>query len=279
MSAIHCTSARYRTRSERIRRGGACRRVTVQAVRGAGHRFDPAPRKLPSWSSVAAAAGIAPHPEYARQLCGEVRDQGHTSSCVWQAKCRALDMAARIVGVVQPWFSVSFGYRLTRAIARETWRTPLVDDGCFPALAEMVAVGWGLVPESVEPFDPDRINEEPDLMRVVDASSHVQTGEYEILGDRWAGITQALDAGHFPTLAVRVDASFDDCRGEVVGGSSGPDRGHHDVCAISYWGSQLLIVNSWGTDWGDGGFAWLTADRIADPTTRDIYVTTCSPRL
>ena len=33
-------------------------------------------------------------------------------------------------------------------------------------------------------------------------------------------------------------------------------RGGHAVCLVGYTGTHFIVRNSWGTRWGDGGFAY-----------------------
>ena len=56
-------------------------------------------------------------------------------------------------------------------------------------------------------------------------------------------------------IAVRVDESFRggiarDCPGEPTGES-------HAVIALGRKDGKVLVKNSWGTDWGDGGYLWV----------------------
>lgn len=38
---------------------------------------------------------------------------------------------------------------------------------------------------------------------------------------------------------------------------AGPDDGGHAIAIVGYDSRGFLIMNSWGTSWGDGGYAWL----------------------
>jgi len=40
--------------------------------------------------------------------------------------------------------------------------------------------------------------------------------------------------------------------------SGARNYGSHAVLAVGYDSRGLLVVNSWGTSWGNQGFAWLT---------------------
>ena len=41
------------------------------------------------------------------------------------------------------------------------------------------------------------------------------------------------------------------------------DRGGHAVCLVGYTADRFIVRNSWGTDWGDGGFAYASEQYAA----------------
>ena len=55
-------------------------------------------------------------------------------------------------------------------------------------------------------------------------------------------------------------------------------RGNHAMCVVAYddnkYGGAFLIQNSWGTDWGTGGFSWFTYNDFASIVydAMEIYV-------
>jgi C1A family cysteine protease len=44
-------------------------------------------------------------------------------------------------------------------------------------------------------------------------------------------------------------------------------RGGHAVCLVGYTKDYFIVRNSWGTDWGDGGFAYASHDYTAEAFT------------
>ena len=74
-------------------------------------------------------------------------------------------------------------------------------------------------------------------------------------------------------LAIYCPNSFHDYKGgdwrptEEVGEKVNHEHGRHASCAIGYddekYGGALEIQNSWGEDWGDGGYAWIKYEDFA----------------
>lgn len=259
-------------------------------IRVCGHI--PSPDERRAWHPLARLLGgdrVADGPATTgvdrSDLVTHIEDQGQTGSCVWQARARAVDLVARAAGVPIEWRSVQFGYALTRMLERPDVYQPIVDEGCTPAIAAMVATQWGMPPASLLPFDPATINSEPSVTQFIAAADHVLDGEYVIDGDdRARGIATALDIAHFATLAILVDEGFDNTGGITpVGLPHGKTRGWHDVCAVGYVAVNgvvvaIKIVNSWSIGWGAGGFAWLSAERVNHSTTRSVQCFVTKPR-
>ena len=52
---------------------------------------------------------------------------------------------------------------------------------------------------------------------------------------------------------------------------SGSKQGQHAICLIGYDDSKgdngaFKFINSWGTDWGVGGYGWISYDTVVDAT-------------
>jgi C1A family cysteine protease len=58
--------------------------------------------------------------------------------------------------------------------------------------------------------------------------------------------------------------------------SSSSYLGGHAMCIVGYEqsssGLKFEILNSWGKDWGDGGFGWFTEDYIRWSLSRDFVI-------
>lgn len=80
-------------------------------------------------------------------------------------------------------------------------------------------------------------------------------------------LRQHLSTGNPVAIALRVRPGFDALGNGVDHDVTGPVRGLHAVLAVGYDSSGILIQNSWGTDWGQGGYGRLGWDKVED----DVY--------
>jgi hypothetical protein len=75
-------------------------------------------------------------------------------------------------------------------------------------------------------------------------------------------VKNELAAG-FPVLAgIVVDPAFFHLGNSVYAQFSGQNRGGHAVALVGYddnkGGGAFKIINSWGANWGDGGYGWIS---------------------
>lgn len=62
-------------------------------------------------------------------------------------------------------------------------------------------------------------------------------------------------------IGMKLDASFDDLKGQqVYGGAKGPFNGSHAMVIAGYDDARgaVRVLNSWGTSLGDKGFGWIS---------------------
>ncbi|HZP38059.1 MAG TPA: C1 family peptidase [Methylomirabilota bacterium] len=82
-------------------------------------------------------------------------------------------------------------------------------------------------------------------------------------------------ASGFPVLiGMMVDTAFMQLRGEqAYAGASGKTAGGHAMILVGYDDARgaFKVMNSWGTQWGVGGFGWITYGAFAQ-TVREAYV-------
>ena len=84
----------------------------------------------------------------------------------------------------------------------------------------------------------------------------------------FASLLGALDAGQAALFAARITEQFytppQDHIIQVVPGDR--DTGNHAMVAVGHGtihsAAVVLVRNSWGKDWADAGYAWLTADYL-----------------
>ena len=89
-----------------------------------------------------------------------------------------------------------------------------------------------------------------------------------ITRDPMNGMANALTQGRAVYLVLGIDStawSYSNARGGLLHDYGVADRGDHAVAVVGYRYAgerQFLLHNSWGTDWGDRGFVWITESNL-----------------
>ena len=111
---------------------------------------------------------------------------------------------------------------------------------------------------------------------IVALPSGIQYRIIEEGDDRLNCIIEALRANHPVVFGTDINKDFVRLRDEgPVGPPSGVVVGGHAMLIVGYLtGLGFIVKNSWGSDWGDGGFCIMKPEYIAWPFTRDIWVPT-----
>jgi GNAT superfamily N-acetyltransferase len=142
--------------------------------------------------------------------------------------------------------------------------------GVWITTCNRVGRGWGMVPKEAWPATPWPPPEPPGLdelaktRRVVSAYQRVRDlGHVKRLVDRGMHVGTAVE--------ISADEWYASESGVISMPSSRPDVGHC-VCVEKYDDEARLLRfwNSWGADWGDGGYGYLPYDYY------DAYVTEAS---
>lgn len=201
---------------------------------------------------------------------GEVMDQGPTNSCVANYLSSALLIASIIAGRPMPRPSRRWLYDVARYR-----RTPgvLIDEGSVIRLMCEGAAENGIVAESSFEFDPAKINERPPFDLDVAGQSAKFTGFYNIEGggggiggDLISLIETALVKGHIPGFAMHVYENFVDMphtHGYSYDHVSGLFKGNHMLGIVGYTDEDFILLNSWGSSWGDGGLCRIRKGLVA----------------
>jgi len=119
---------------------------------------------------------------------------------------------------------------------------------------------YGAVPEELLPFHISTTMYAGDENTFYATAATHRIAAYFNLGKDLAQWRSWL-AAHGPILVgVNVDATWDNAtatNGNLDNFQAGTVRGGHAVCIVGYTSDQRFIVrNSWGTAWGDQGFAY-----------------------
>lgn len=205
-----------------------------------------------------------------------IPDQGPTETCVAWSLSSAVFLAARAADAPIPRPSVRWLYAISHwAVLPGTSISP---GGRSARTMARAAERHGLVAESRWPFDVAHVTEPPPLDVDVAGTDALLTGWYRVgNGDVPTQMRMALNVGHFPMLAIQVRESFDAYRGGLYT-PSGAARGWHMLVAVGYSPGAFVLLNSWGTAHGEGGFVLVPDEVIVGPDVADIVVVTAAPK-
>ena len=212
--------------------------------------------------------------------------------------------------VVRGSFQISTSTRGRLAVAAADWRSLAISAAsgsamgregpahCFsPRLVSPFACcRMGFCPESAWPYDVSKFAVKPPAEAVwaaYDQRGKVDTNYHRI--DTVTGsallkvMKQALTAGYLFNFGTPVTEAF--CSGQagttpnnpampptdgqdIAGGHSMAVCGYDDTVAKPFF----RVVNSWGKDFGDGGFCYFDATYLTWEQTNDMWICVAAPR-
>ena len=158
-----------------------------------------------------------------------------------------------------------------------------------------IDASYGFPPESAWPYDISQFGNRPPVKAWHDAFDQRAAmpengGEALVVYhqindegcDRIDTIRRAITAGRLVAFGTPVTEAF--CSSSpgpndivVKPNGSEPIAGGHAMCWCGYQRDEVTgrwkfrTVNSWGEEWGDGGFFWMDQDYVAWDETSDIW--------
>ena len=198
------------------------------------------------------------------QWCGPVFNQQQEGSCT---ACTCRDYLL--------WLQNKYGYSAqttppsvdpsVNAIyyyARQIFGDLMQDDGATGYDAMLATTEYGVIPSSDDPYSESTLFTPPPLQDV----AYKAIGPYSLAANT-SSIRASLDAGKPVGIGVGVMNTL--FTPQIVDGMAIVDVGSqmgegHEIFVVSYapnpgYGGYLYkFQNSWGTDYGVGGFAWFT---------------------
>ncbi len=212
-----------------------------------------------------------------RESWWKIGDQGSTGSCVgWASadsvlrwhfvKARKINSATRL--------SVRFQWMASKEVDEftSTATTFLEDAGTSIKAALDIARKFGSVEESVLPLN-GTLSKLDERVFYVRAARLKIASYYNLMGNNKLANFRNWIAGQGPIIAtLHCDTAWDnigrDGKLEAYGKAS-PDSGHA-ISIVGYAKDHFIFRNSWGTGWGNKGFALATAAYV-EATIKEAY--------
>jgi C1A family cysteine protease len=135
------------------------------------------------------------------------------------------------------------------------------DIGAYISTAIEAVKTYGLCREDLWPYDPDKFDIEPGYKCYRDARKRTIDQVYEITSHE--EIIDMLDRQHPVVVGVAVYSDFDQINNQStilkMPTATEEPIGSHAMCIVGYDDSkqQFLLRNSFGDDWGEGGYFWI----------------------
>lgn len=253
--------------------------------RGLGWKKDP-PKKPGDKPDFLARVklGLDPPPKTAsnRPNILSIVNQLVLSSCTGNASAQAIRAAMVKAGVKDPELaSRLFLYYLARAYDHNTYN----DDGANIRNIFAGAVEFGVPRETLWPYS-DNTDGDNAPFRTMPSSAafrgafdqHKGASYHRIDStgqERIDDVKRAIAAGYCVVFGTLVSTDFASDRlgtGPIPPPTNKPIAGGHALCIAEYDETSFGVVNSWGPDWGDGGWCKFSPDYIAWTETDDLWI-------
>lgn len=231
-----------------------------------------------------------------RQYCSPVENQGSLKSCTAQAGVALVEFLERKAHGRHIDASRRFLYKVTRRLGGIQG-----DAGATNRLTMKAMRLFGLPPESEWPYDENKFDEEPDGFHYAYANNYQAISYFrvdqpelskrdllrEIKLQLAAGqpmmfgftvfssihnlaVAPCLDVDQQSVRQVRSVIPFPEKNDMVSGGHAVVAVGFDDQIPTSRETSgAIMIRNSWGEDWADGGYGWLPYEFVTRGLTAD----------
>ncbi|MFZ9594788.1 MAG: C1 family peptidase [Bdellovibrionia bacterium] len=189
---------------------------------------------------------------------GEVMNQGNCGSCVAFATVATLEAQVSITSGI-PWLKPSFSPQELFSCGGGS-----CNHGWMPGSAASYLVKHGVADEACMPYTSGSTAQDRSCQeRCQDADQRATKITRFSMPSRFGGsieqVKKALKNGPLET-ALTVHEDFISYSGGVYRHVKGESVGGHAVSLVGYSDEKRawLIRNSWGPDWGEGGFAWVS---------------------
>ena len=129
-------------------------------------------------------------------------------------------------------------------------------------------VNTGACNEALWPYRPERFADEPDKICYISATKHKASVYRSVLQGQ--DIQRCLAEGYPVACGITVYESFEGPDVEKTGVLSMPRTtespvGGHAILLVGYDETGFIAMNSWGAQWGQGGFFHIPYDYVYHP--------------
>lgn len=255
----------------------------TDTIKVGGHLLDPDDPRFWDYKVLAGTlAGASSGSVDLRPYSSTAHNQMATASCVANAVAKALEIKERFHQASQglPMAHTDISRLHLYYLSRELHRAQNRDGGTYISLCCEALNRFGLLPESVWPFDLRMLCVSPSwgAMRKAYPKKIGLSGYYRIKStgdDRVADAIQALRAGHPVVYGTIVDSAhwFKYRAGDVLRPLTAFD-GRHATVLVGWDDAQCLFIgeNSWGRNWGDKACYLMDPAVVSSPESRDFWV-------
>jgi C1A family cysteine protease len=228
-------------------------------------------------------SGSIPKSKDLREEWWKIGDQEKTGSCVGWATADSV-LRWHFVKARRLAKDAKLSVRFIWMAAKETDEyndypsTFLELEGTSPKAALDIARNYGSVEESVLPFQPETLYDgEPETF-LAKASrfkilKYINMSNNENEPPDWDKV-RAWIANKGPVLTrLDVDETWFENEAGALDVYKNPYNAGHAVALVGYTPDTFIVRNSWGTEWGDGGYGHASLEYARDAFTEAYGVT------
>ena len=232
-------------------------------------------------SLVAKAPPVLPPKVDNREHCSPIEDQLSLGSCTAQAVVGMMEYLMKRSGIAHVNASRLFLYKVTRKLLG--WEG---DTGAYIRSTIQAAATFGMPPEKHWPYIISRYEDEPEAFhysyaanfkslnyaRLDEVGSTAEETLKRIKQTLYSGFSIAFGFSVFSSMSMAADIPYPTPQDSLEGGHAVLAVGfddEHEVDGVVV--PSLIIRNSWGTAWGEGGYGYLPYRYVTDELADDFW--------